>query len=181
MSTNDPTSATPRGDKQAEAFEALLRDYGSAVESLRRSDFEGARQQFQQVLEGAKTEPELADRAATYVRICKRRLTPAPGEPDGPEDLFRRAVYLLNGGETDEALQWLNRGLAAQPTSVDLLYVRACAWARKGAAEKAVGDLRQAMAVDPTVRFQAVNDPDFERIREEPAFIDVIEPTPTGA
>ena len=51
----------------------------------------------------------------------------------------------------------------------------------KGATEKAVADLRQAISVDPTVRFQAVNDPDFERIREEPAFIDIIEPTPTGA
>ena len=171
----------PGGDQQSAAFEVLLRDYSSAVEALRRGDFEPARQQFEQVLEDAHSEPELADRAAMYVRICERQLAPTTGEPDRPEGMFRRAVFLLNSGETDEALQWLNRGLVEQPTSVDLLYVRACAWARKGAAEKAVGDLRQAMAVDPKVRFQAVNDPDFERIREEPAFIDVIEPTPTGA
>ena len=50
----------------------------------------------------------------------------------------------------------------------------------KGSTGKAVTDLRQAIASDPTVRFQAVNDPDFEKIREEPAFIDIIEPTPTG-
>ena len=73
------------------------------------------------------------------------------------------------------------RALVDNPTSVDLLYVRSCAWAKQGSAEKAVGDLRQAIAADPKVRFQAVNDPDFERIREEPAFIDIIEPTPTGA
>ena len=46
--------------------------------------------------------------------------------------------------------------------------------------EQAVSDLRQAIAADPQIRFQAINDPDFEQIREEPAFIDIIEPTPTG-
>jgi len=30
------------------------------------------------------------------------------------------------------------------------------------------------------VRYQAANDPDFEPIREEPSFIDIIEPTPAG-
>ena len=48
-------------------------------------------------------------------------------------------------------------------------------------AERAVSDLRSAIAVDPTVRFQATNDTDFKLIREEPAFIDVVEPTPAGA
>jgi len=47
--------------------------------------------------------------------------------------------------------------------------------------DAAVRDLRQAITVDPQVRFQAGNDPDFEAIREEPAFIDIIEPTPSGA
>ncbi len=50
-----------------------------------------------------------------------------------------------------------------------------------GNAEAAIGDLRQAIALEPQTRFQAVNDSDFERIREEPAFIDIIEPTPSGA
>jgi hypothetical protein len=30
------------------------------------------------------------------------------------------------------------------------------------------------------LRFQASNDPDFDRVRDEAAFIDVIEPTPAG-
>ena len=41
--------------------------------------------------------------------------------------------------------------------------------------------LRRAVAAEPTLRFQASNDSDFERIRDDAAFIDVIEPTPAGA
>jgi hypothetical protein len=47
--------------------------------------------------------------------------------------------------------------LADQPNSVRCLYARACTWALKGQTDRAVADLRQ----------------------EEPAFIDIIEPTPT--
>jgi hypothetical protein len=66
------------------------------------------------------------------------------------------------------------------PNSAKLLYARASAWAISGRADSAVSDLRQAIALDPTLRFQAVNDFDFERIREEPSFIDIIEPTSAG-
>jgi tetratricopeptide (TPR) repeat protein len=164
----------------AAAYEATLAQYSEAVEALRKSDYASAQALFQVVEAQRETEPELADRAATYGRICGRKLAPPPGEPGDGHEMYRRAVFLMNSDRIDEALTLLNRALVEDPTSVDVLYVRACAWALKGAAEKAVGDLRQAMAVDPKVRFQAVNDPDFEKIREEPAFIDIIEPTTTG-
>jgi tetratricopeptide (TPR) repeat protein len=168
-------------DRAALAYEATVAEYGRAFEAMQNGDLAGALERFNKVRAEAGHEPELGERAATYVRICERRLAPAPGQPGDGEALYRRAVALLNAGELDEALRHLNQALTDDPTSVDVLYVRACAWALKGAAEKAVGDLRQAIAVDPKVRFQAVNDPDFEKIREEPAFIDIIEPTPSGA
>jgi Tfp pilus assembly protein PilF len=181
-----PTKKQPAAAEQAahhtsEAYEAALGEYSSAVEALRQGDLERARELFGKVRALAPHEPELADRATTYLRICERKMAPEPGAPDAADDRLRKAVFLMNAGELDEALQLLNRAVAEDPLSVDVLYVRACAWALKGAAEKSVGDLRQAIAVDPKVRFQAINDPDFEKIREEPSFIDVIEPTPTGA
>jgi tetratricopeptide (TPR) repeat protein len=160
-------------------YEAALAKYSSAVQALRQGDLAGAKRLFDEAKTMAVQEPELADRASTYSRICERRLLPAGAEPQDTDGQYREAVFLLNSGQIDAALRLLNRAVAANPTAVDVLYVRACAWAKQGAAEKAVGDLRQAIAADPRVRFQAVNDPDFERIREEPAFIDIIEPTPT--
>lgn len=171
----DPPKATSAD------YDAALADFTAGVDALRRGDHGRAKQHFDQVRAVARNEPEMADRASLYAQICERKLRPPDAAPAGAEEKYHRAVFLLNAGDIDGALQQLNRALADNPLSVDLLYVRACAWAQKGAAEKAVGDLRQAMAVDARVRFQAVNDPDFERIREEPAFIDIVEPSPTGA
>ena len=127
----------------------------------------------------ALSEPELLQRSRTYSAICARRA--AGASTDSSIDPLHRAVFLTNEGNLDEALAILDPILQQNPTAVDPLYVRASVWALRGVADKAVADLRQAILVDPTVRFQAVNDPDFERIREEPAFIDIIEPSPTGA
>ena len=165
----------------AEAFEASVAQYTGAMEAMRKGDHAAAKESFDAVRAGSKLEPELADRALTYSRICERKLAPEAADPTDQDQMLRRAVFLLNSDDLDGALTWLNQALDGNPTSVDLRYIRACVYAKQGAAEKAVGDLRQAIAVDPKVRFQAVNDSDFERIREEPAFIDIIEPTPTGA
>jgi Flp pilus assembly protein TadD len=89
-------------------------------------------------------------------------------------------VVLLNNGEGAAAIELLDKALQTSPSSAKILFARASACAIDGNTEGAVRDLRKAIAADPQVRFQATNDPDFEKIREEPAFIDVIEPTPTG-
>jgi len=180
MPTKKKESAEKAAALVTAAYEAALEEYQSGLKLMREGNFNGAQEALERCRDSAGGEPELAERASTYIRICESRLAPAADEPTGAEPLFREAVFKLNAGEIDQSLQLLTRALVDDPTSVDLLYVRACAWAKQGSAEKAVGDLRQAIASDPKVRFQAVNDPDFERIREEPAFIDIIEPTPTG-
>ena len=83
--------------------------------------------------------------------------------------------------DADTAIKLLDQALGEDPSSARYLYARASAYALKGHADAAIGDLRQAIIIEPTVRFQAANDTDFEQIREEPSFIDIIEPTPTGA
>jgi tetratricopeptide (TPR) repeat protein len=162
------------------AYEAALKEYGSALGLLRKGEFERAREGFHAVQAAVPVEIELVDRARMYIQICDRKNAGDVAPPSG-DQIFHRAVFLSNSGDPDAAIELLDRTLAADPTSVDNLYVRACAWALKGEADRAVRDLRQAISLDPKVRFQAVNDSDFEKIREEPSFIDIIEPTSTGA
>ncbi len=170
----------PSGATDSQALKDVMAKYTSAIKLLHQGQYQNAKDLFSETRGALADEPELTDRAAAYVRICENRLLEDPGVPEGDE-IYRRAVFLSNSGDLDGAIQLMNRALAENPASIDCLYVRASAWALKGAAEKSVGDLRQAIALEPKIRFQAVNDSDFEKIREEPAFIDIIEPTPTGA
>jgi len=163
------------------AYEAARAEYEAALELLRESDFAAARDRFAGLAKAYPQESEMVERARTYIKICDKRLFVDPIDLDNADDCYYRAVVLCNEGKAEEAVSLLDRALVHDPTSVRVLYARACAWALQKNAERAVSDLRSAIAVDPTVRFQAANDTDFELIREEPAFIDVIEPTPAGS
>jgi len=166
---------------QAEEYEVAVEKYGVAVEATYKGDYDGARKLFLEVIDSVKDEPELSERARTHARICERRLAPKPAAPANNEERYYRAVMLANSGSPGSAIKLLDEALREDPTSVRCLYARASAWALDGKVTQAVADLRQAVAFDPRVRFQASNDTDFEKIREEPSFIDLIEPTPTGA
>lgn len=163
-----------------EAFEQAVAKYDLAVKALGQGDLAGAKQMFTEVIAAADNEPELAQRARTHVAICDRRLAPPAAAPATVDERYTRGVFLANSGAWDEALALLDQALVEQPQSASCLYARASVWALKGSASRAVSDLRQAIAIDPKIRFQAVNDSDFEKIREEPSFIDIIEPTPAG-
>ena len=174
-------SGTQRSVERALSYDAALAEYTAAMDLLGRKDYAGARERFLAVQKANPTEPELAERAGMYAKICDQRLSPAAVPSSLPEELYRRGVVLSNAGRPAEAIELLTKALEERPGTSSYLYARASAWALKGTADRAVTDLRQAIAADPAARFQAANDPDFEGIREEPSFIDIIEPTPTGA
>jgi tetratricopeptide (TPR) repeat protein len=161
-------------------YDEAVKSFSAAIELLQQGSFDEARQSFAAIVRDSADEPALVDRARSYGAICERRLAPAAEPPTDAEDLYFLGVLSSNNGDHDEALSLLDRALQQMPDSPKVLYARASAWSLKGNAEAAVAELRRAIATDPRVRFQAGNDPDFEPIREEPAFIDIIEPTPSG-
>jgi tetratricopeptide (TPR) repeat protein len=175
------TAATAAPDPAlTAAYEEALLEYASAVDLLRKGNFAEAKVAFGQVAEANPDEGTLVDRCRTYTKICDQKLNDAPFQPGDAEECYQHAVMLANNGQWDEAIGLLDRALKDAPASPKFLYARASAHALRGNADPAIADLRQAISAEPQIRFQAVNDPDFEKVREEPAFIDIIEPTPSG-
>jgi tetratricopeptide (TPR) repeat protein len=171
---------TANRPRHHEDYERAVSEFSGALDLLHKGEFDEAKSKFLSIASSITDEPALTERAFTYARICDRRVEPPDSEPTSPDDIYYRAVLLLNSGESDAALELLDKALQSSPSSAKFLYARASVYSIKGNTERAVIDLRQAIAADPQIRFQAVNDPDFEQIREEPAFIDIIEPTPAG-
>jgi tetratricopeptide (TPR) repeat protein len=165
----------------SEAYETALRAYGEALDLLRRKDFAGALPRFKAVEAGNRNEPELADRARTYAIFCERKLAPPDRPPQSTEERYYLGVLRGNQGRLEEAATLLDQALTSEPSSTRVLYARASVRAMQGKTDQAVADLRAAIAGEPLLRHQAANDPDYERIRNEAAFIDVIEPSHAGA
>lgn len=173
-------TATRAASSDGDAYQAALKEFGSACTLLQKGDFGKAMEAFRSIALANPGERELVQRAETYVKICESRLAPEPGEPCTADHWYYLGVILCNEGKHDEAIRYLGNALTQDPTSPKYLYARASAFAMQGNAQSAVADLRQAVLGDPTVRFQAVNDPDFEPIRDDAGFIDLVEPTPAG-
>lgn len=163
------------------AFEAAIKDYEAALEKMRNGEFAAARELFRSIEAGHRDEPVLAERARTWLAACERRLAPPPGSDGTSNEKYLEAVGLLNAGRTHEALAILDALVAAEPREGSFWYARAVARAQRRDADGAADDLRRAIESVPHLRFQAAQDPDFESIRDEAAFIDVIEPTAAGA
>jgi tetratricopeptide (TPR) repeat protein len=179
-SAKEDSAAPASKPRHHEEYEAAVAEFSAAVDLLNKGELAEAKAKFENIASSNPDEPVLSERARSYARICDRKTESASVAPDTPEDCYYQAVLRLNDGDSDAAIKLLDKALQASPSSAKLLYARASASAITGNTEQAVSDLRQAIAADPQIRFQATNDPDFEQIREEPAFIDIIEPTPTG-
>jgi len=162
-------------------YKKAVSNFGSGIQLIRDGDYARAKNVFTEILDSVKDEPVLAERCRMYVVVCEQRMAPVTAPGSTADDLYYRAVMESNGGNPAEAIKLIDQALQQTPNSARLLYARASAWALAASADAAVSDLRQAIGLDPTLRFQAVNDFDFERIREEPGFIDIIEPTSSGA
>jgi tetratricopeptide (TPR) repeat protein len=174
------TAEPPVRAPHSEAYEAALRAYGEALDLLRKKDFAAALPRFRAVESQNRNEPELADRARTYATLCERKLAPPAAAPQSVEERYYLAILRGNQGRYDEAAALLDQALSAEP-SPRVLYARASIRALQGKTDQAVADLRAAISGEPLLRHQAANDPDYERIRNEAAFIDVIEPSHAGA
>jgi len=115
------------------------------------------------------TKKDEAKKAADAVTAAAEAFEASVARYAGAMEAMRKGDY-ATAKETFDAVRAESK---LEPELADraLIYSHICE--RKMAPE----------ATDPTDKdqMQAVNDPDFERIREEPAFIDIIEPTPTGA
>lgn len=186
MSTKKGKQLARQGSAEAaraagsESYDVAVRGFETALELFRKGHLKEARDHFRTVETACADEYRLAEQCRTYAAICEHRLAPEAAAPRTPEDLYRAAVGLANAGHHDEAEGLLDRAIEQQPGEATFLYARASVHASKGNAERAARDLRRAIEMEPRLRYQATNDTDFERIRDEAAFIDVVEPTPAG-
>lgn len=164
------------------AYEAAVTEFAAAAEAVANGRYAEALPRFESLASRmSEEEPILADRSRTFASICGRRLAEPEAATDDPDQLFHRAVFASNFGRYDEAWALLDRALSTRPNDATIFYARASVRGLQGNVDGAAGELRRAVSLDPQLRYQAASDPDFEKVRDEAAFIDVIEPTGAGA
>lgn len=173
---------TPFKPRNIAAYEAAVETFATASALFLKGNFAEAQPHFEAVAETATPdEPILADRARTYAAICVRKLAGPASAAEDADALYHRGVVAANAGRLDEAWSFLEKAAAARANDASIHYARASVRGLQGQAEGAASELKKAVALDPKFRFQATSDSDFDKVRDEAAFIDIIEPSNAGA
>jgi len=105
------------------------------------------------------------------LRSIEKHLELTPGDARA---LTLGAGCLARLGRTDEAVQWTERALAIDPDDPVVVYSAACVHAILGMADEALAELDKALAVGFGNRKWILNDPDFESLRDNPRFRELV-------
>jgi tetratricopeptide (TPR) repeat protein len=175
-------SAPATKPRNIAAYEAAVEQFQAATVHFGRNQFAEALPLYEAVTAAAAAdEPILADRARSYASICRGKVAaPMAGSSDA-DALYHRGVVAANAGKLDEAWSFLEAAIGHRPNDASILYARATVRGLQGNAEGAASELKRSVAIDAKFRYQAASDSDFDKVRDEAAFIDIIEPSNAGA
>ncbi|PKF77687.1 hypothetical protein CW749_20835 [Vibrio sp. vnigr-6D03] len=115
----------------------------------------------------AQSMPTPEQRMEVYDEILRIR-------PGDLEAMTYKADAAMEIREYHWALSLCNRVLDLDELNGPALYQRACAYSRLGAEEQAIEDLEKAIQSSPSVRDHIYEEKDFEPLRGNPRFDDLI-------
>src|SRR5437867_5205503 len=172
--SKSPAAAAPANTWMI--HEKALKEFERGVSLLQKQNYAEALERFQTIVTGFPQEKELTDRAQAYTRICRNLLERREPQPRKPEDFFYYGVIKANEADYDEAVKLLERALQNNPKDEKVHYVLASTLALKGERRTALEHLQLAIELNATNRIYARNDPDFEPLRDDENFQNLIHP-----
>jgi tetratricopeptide (TPR) repeat protein len=163
----------PEHDEASSGHEELyLVVSGHAVFSIDGEEMDGPQGAVLFVRDPAAKRGATARAAGTTIVAVGAR----PGEPYRPRSWEANAevLALFDQGQHEKAKKLLTEALPKYEDKAGMLYNIACAEALLGETDEALGHLREAVEKHPQYADSAREDPDFEPIRSDPRFEELL-------
>ena len=151
--------AAASGSVRPSPGELQLKAYDSAVHLFSAGKLVDALASFQEAAAGPAS--HIADKARSYVEVCKRRTVLLDIKIESAEDHFNYGVARLNARDVEEARHHFTRALSLKPDADHVLYTMALCCGLDGDGDGACANLKRAIAIDPRNRILARQDPEF--------------------
>jgi len=136
--------------------------FEKAYELLNKKDYKKALNEFTKLLE--KTEDIYTkNKLKTLINICKSKTEKEKVE----EDLYTKAVVLLNNNQNDEAITILNSLLKKDKDNDSLYYTLAIAYLKLEDEAKAQELLTKAIQLNNKNKYYALNEPTLSKLAEQ--------------
>lgn len=159
-------------------FAQAVQNYESGLKSMQAHKFDKAIGYLEKVVGGPS--PELADRAAVHLNTCRQQVArgDSASKFKSPEEHYDYAISLVNLGDYITAREHFDKLLKSHPTKDFVWYGAAALECLTGHFPEALRDLTEAIRLNPSNRFQARNDSDFNNLSEDPRFTELLYPEP---
>lgn len=170
------TKPTPANDP---AFQQAVQNFEAGMKHLQSQKFDKA----EPLLAKAAAGPDkaLADRARMYLNVCKQQAARSSTSFKTPEEHYDYSIALMNRGDYEGARSHLQKLVKNNPRADYAIYGLAVLECLSGKVEECIRTLRQAIDLNPSLRFQARNDSDFGGVADDPRFTELIYPEPGEA
>jgi len=150
--------------------EKAILDYEEALKLFQKKDWGKAIHALEQVVRDYPTEREVCDRARIRIRHARSQTAPtASSRAKDPDADYYLGVIAANDGRLDEAVELLERAVK-QDGSDRALYSLAAVFSLRGDGPGAIAQLRRAITINSANRTMALNDPDFDSLRDDQEF-----------
>jgi tetratricopeptide (TPR) repeat protein len=156
----------------------LLQSYESGLRAMQEHKYDKAKTLLQKVVSG--TNREIGDRAAVHLNACNQQLERGATQFKTAEEHYDFVVSLINIGDYVSAREHLDKLSKQVPKADYVAYGLAALDCLTGHVEDSLKNLARAVSLNPTLRFQARNDSDFQNLSEDPRFTELLYPDPGG-
>lgn len=153
-------------------YQKALACFSEAMKEFRKSKWDKAVELFGSFIDKYPVERDLVARVRTYLAIAQERLK-APREISSPktaEDFLNAAVFKMNSGVNEEALDYVQKALKSFADDARILYLQADLLCRAGRLEESLESLRKAVLGEKSYRILAQNEIDFAPLWEDKRF-----------
>jgi tetratricopeptide (TPR) repeat protein len=147
--------------------------YDLAMKSFHKKDYGKAKEGLGSFAEDFPKEKELIDRAHMYLQICENRLNPPKDTEKTSEDYLQSGIILMNQGLFAESLASLEKAHGKKPKNAKILYTLADVSCRKEDHDACLDYLKQAVDLDSSLAVLALNEQDFEPLKEDTRFLEI--------
>jgi tetratricopeptide (TPR) repeat protein len=155
-------------------YQKALAAYNLAMKAFNKRDFPKTVELLEAFLEKYSVEKELADRALIYLDICEKHKKKAVPLKTF-DDYYLYGVYQSNQKEYKDAIKTLEKALEMKPREGKVLFLLSSIYFAMEKKAEFYEYLEKAIKADEYFKILAQNEAEFDDIKEEERFIELVE------
>lgn len=161
---------TEKEKAKKDSYEKALNAFEQVMKVFHKGDYVKAYELLTAFLEKYDSENEMVDRVKMYLKICEEHVKEEKVILKSFDDYYQHGVFKTNHGEYDEALKLLTKAQSLEPKEGKVPYLMSSIYCQMDQPDRCLEHLQQAVELDSYFATLALNEEDFDALKEDEKF-----------